>query len=133
MKIKAIITLSVNGEDHAPGAVVDISDAEAKRLIARGFAAAHGVEKSASASTGGNTQNPETPPAGGSNGGKPAPTIEDIVEAIAALDPAKDYGKNGKPNVEAIEVVLGADITAAQRDQAWVILQKEKDEDGKEE
>lgn len=129
MKIKAIITLSVNGKDHAPGAVVDIADDEAKRLIARGFAAAHGVEKAAPAATG-NPQNPETPPAG--SGNKPAPTIEDIVEAIAALDPTKDYGKNGKPNVEAIEAVLGADITAAQRDQAWAILQKEKDEDGKE-
>lgn len=133
MKIKAIITLSINSEDHAPGAVVDIADDEAKRLIARGFAVAHGTEKSAPASTGGSTQKTETPPTGGSNGGKPAPTIEDIVEAITGLDPAKDYGKNGKPNVEAIEALLGADITAAQRDQAWDIFQKEKDEDGKEE
>ncbi len=131
MKIKAIITLSVNGEDHAPGAVVDIADAEAKRLIARGFAAAHGTEKSTPASTGGNTQKNETPPAGVGNGGKPAPTIEDIVEAISGLDPAKDYGKNGKPNVDAIQALLGADITAAQRDQAWDVFQKEKDEDGK--
>lgn len=131
MKIKALITLSVNGEDHAPGAVVDIADDEAKRLIARGFAATQGQEKAAAATpaaSGG--QKTETPPAGG--GGKAAPTIEDIVEAIAALDPAKDYGKNGKPNVEAIETVLGADISAAQRDQAWEIFQKEKEEDGKE-
>lgn len=131
MKIKAIITLSVNGEDHAPGAVVDIADDEAKRLIARGFATVQGAEKAAPASTGGNTQKTETPSSGGGNGGKPTPTIEDIVEAIAGLDPAKDYGKNGKPNVEAIEALLGADITAAQRDQAWDIIQKEKDEDGK--
>ena len=40
MKIKAIITLHVNGKDHAPGAVLDIADDEAERLIARGFAAA---------------------------------------------------------------------------------------------
>ncbi len=60
-------------------------------------------------------------------------TIEDIVEAIAGLDPTKDYGKNGKPNVDAIQAALGADISAAQRDQAWEIFQKEKDEDGKEE
>ena len=129
MKIKAIITLNINGEDHAPGAVVDIADAEAKRLIARGFAAAQGQEKAATTTP----AKTETPPPAGGSGGKPAPTIEDIVEAIAGLDPAKDYGKNGKPNVEAIEALLGADITAAQRDQAWDIFQKEKDEDGKEE
>lgn len=79
-------------------------------------------EKAASASAPAKTA---TTPAGG----KPAPTIEDIVEAISGLDPAKDYGKNGKPNVEAIEALLGADITAQQRDQAWEIFHK----DGKEE
>ena len=121
MKITAIITLHVNGKDHAPGALLDIADDEAERLIARGFATS-GQEKAASASTPTKTA---TPPAGG----KPAPTIEDIVEAISGLDPTKDYGKNGKPNVEAIEALLGANITAQQRDQAWEIFQK----DGKEE
>lgn len=121
MKIKAIITLNVNGKDYAPGAVLDIADDEAERLIARGFAVT-GQEKSVPAST--STKTATTPA-----GGKPAPTIEDIVEAISGLDPTKDYGKNGKPNVEAIEALLGADITAQQRDQAWEIFQK----DGKEE
>lgn len=129
MKIKAIITLSVNGKDYAPGAVVDVAEDEAKRLIERGFASVNGQEKAAAANS---SKTDTTPPAGGT-GGKPAPTVEDIVEAIAGLDPAKDYGKNGKPNVEAIEALLGADVTAAQRDQAWEIFQKEKDEDGKEE
>jgi hypothetical protein len=126
MKIKAIITLNVNGKDYLPGAVVDIAEDEAKRLIEREFASALGQEKAALATS---TQKTETPPAG--SGTKPAPTIEDIVEAIAGLDPAKDYGKNGKPNVDAIQAALGADITAAQRDQAWEIIQKEKEEDGK--
>ncbi len=49
MKIKAIITLHVNGKDHAPGALLDIADDEAERLIARGFATS-GQEKAASAS-----------------------------------------------------------------------------------
>jgi hypothetical protein len=121
MKIKAIITLHVNGKDHAPGAVLDIADDEAERLIARGFATS-GQEKTASASAPAKTATPPT-------GSKPAPTIEDIVEAVSGLDPTKDYGKNGKPNVEAIEALLGADITAAQRDQAWDIFRQ----DGKEE
>ena len=38
VKIKAIITLHVNGKDHAPGVLLDIADDEAERLIARGFA-----------------------------------------------------------------------------------------------
>ena len=121
MKITAIITLHVNGKDHAPGAVLDIADDEAERLIARGFATS-GQEKAAFASAPAKTT---TTPAGG----KTAPTIEDIVEAISGLDPAKDYGKNGKPNVEAIEALLGADITAQQRDQAWEIFRQ----DGKQE
>jgi DNA-binding ferritin-like protein len=121
MKIKAIITLHVNGKEHAPDAVLDIADEEAERLIARGFAAS-GQEKTASASTSAKTTTTST-------GDKPSPMIEDIVEAISGLDPTKDYGKNGKPNVEAIEALLGANISAAQRDQAWEIFQT----DGKEE
>ena len=130
MKIKAIITLNVNGKDYLPGAVVDLEEGEAKRLIERGFASANGQDKASTSTAPAKTDT--TPPAGGT-GGKPAPTIEDIVEAIAGLDPTKDYGKNGKPNVDAIQAALGADISAAQRDQAWEIFQKEKDEDGKEE
>ncbi|HGP6087893.1 TPA: hypothetical protein ACLNTW_003669, partial [Vibrio cholerae O1] len=57
------------------------------------------------------------------------PTLEDIVDAISALDPAKDFGKNGKPNVEALEDLLDANITAAQRDEAWEIFQKEQAEE----
>jgi hypothetical protein len=60
---------------------------------------------------------------------KAAPTLEDIVDAIAALDPAKDFGKNGKPNVEALEDLLDANITAAQRDEAWDVFQKEQAEE----
>jgi hypothetical protein len=41
------------------------------------------------------------------------------------LDPKKDYGKNGVPDVKAIEKVLGVDITAEQRDNAWAQLEKE--------
>jgi hypothetical protein len=109
MKIKAVITIIAGGKDYAPGALVEISDDEALRLIGRGFAVA-GQEKAAPASTSSKTA---------------APTIEDIVEAIAGLDPTKDYGKNGKPNVEAIEALLGVDITAAQRDQAWDIFRQD--------
>lgn len=50
-----------------------------------------------------------------------AVTIGDIVEAIDLLDPDTDghYTKGGKPEVAALENVLGQDITASQRDEAW--------------
>jgi hypothetical protein len=131
MKIRALITLSVNGKDHAPGTIVDVAEDEAKRLLARGFAV-QGHDKATPTATA-TPGAPATPPAANAstagNGDKPPPTIEDIVEAIAGLDPAKDYGKNGKPNVDAVEALLGADITAAQRDEAWEIYQKENEDD----
>lgn len=109
MKVKANITIIAGNKEYTPGALVDVSDDEATRLIGRGFASAAGQEK-------------PTPVKDA------APSIEDIVEAISGLDPTKDYGKNGKPNVEAIEALLGVDITAAQRDQAWDIFRQEGQE-----
>lgn len=120
MKIKAIITLHANGKAYAPGSIVDLADDEAQRLLSRGFAEGGGQEATFN------------PPAQQSHGQqrKAAPTVEDIVDAIAALDPAKDFGKNGKPNVEALEDLLDANITAALRDEAWDVFQKEQADDG---
>ena len=50
--------------------------------------------------------------------GASSDTIGAIKKAIKALDEA-DFGSNGKPKVKAIEGVLGYDITAKQRDEAW--------------
>ena len=65
-------------------------------------------------------------------GSDPSPGDPDrhaaIVDAIARLDP-KDRslwsgrGKSRKPRVDAIEAVLGYDITAAERDAAWAEVQ----------
>lgn len=118
MKIKAIITLHTNGKAYAPGSTVDLADDEAQRLVSRGFAESGGQETT------------PNPPAPQGQQRKSAPTLEDIVDAIAALDPAKDFGKNGKPNVEALEDLLDANITAALRDEAWDIFQKEQADDG---
>ncbi len=120
MKIKAIITLHANGKAYTPGSIVDLADDEAQRLLSRGFAESGGQET---------TSNPPAPQ-GQSQQHKAAPTLEDIVDAIAALEPAKDFGKNGKPNVEALEDLLDANITAALRDEAWDIFQKEQADDG---
>jgi hypothetical protein len=119
VKIKAIITLHANGKAYAPGSLVDLADDEAQRLVSRGFAESGGQEVAS---------NPPAPQ-GQNQPRKAAPTLEDIVDAIAALDPAKDFGKNGKPNVEALEDLLDANITAALRDEAWDVFQKEQAEE----
>jgi hypothetical protein len=114
MKVKALITLHVDGKAILPGDFVDVETAEAKSLIYRGFAS---DDKAQPAS--------KTPPAPN----KPVPTLEDIVDVIHDLDPSQDYGKSGKPNVDALEVLLDANISAAQRDAAWVVFLKEKEAD----
>lgn len=50
----------------------------------------------------------------------------EILEAARkALDAGKVTG-SGKPEVKAVEEILGYDITAEERDRAWKILEKEK-------
>jgi len=46
-------------------------------------------------------------------------TVEAVVDVIAGLDRDKDYTTSGKPEVAAIERVLGVQINAALRDKAW--------------
>ena len=123
VKIKANITLHANGNVYAPGSLVDLADEEAQRLLSRGFAKNEEQEVVPYSPTAQGQPSPH----------KAVPTIEDIVDAIAALDPAKDFGKNGKPNVDAIEDLLDANITAAQRDEAWERFRQDQSEDGGEE
>ncbi|PCH99129.1 MAG: hypothetical protein COB76_06370 [Alphaproteobacteria bacterium] len=120
MKIKALITLHVNGKAILPDSFVDVETEEAKSLINRGFASNDKV--SATAKTTGNA-----PPPPSLN--KPVPTLEDIVDVIHDLDPSQDYGKSGNPNVDALEVLLDANVSAAQRDAAWEVFLKEKEAD----
>ena len=54
---------------------------------------------------------------------KEVDTQEAIIQAIYNLSP-DDFSKStGKPNVKAIENVLGFDITAKQRNDAWSAYQ----------
>ena len=51
-----------------------------------------------------------------------APTLDERIEAaIGALDPEESslWSRTGVPRVDAIERVLGEDISAAQRNAAW--------------
>lgn len=118
MKIKALITLHVDGKAVLPGKFVDVETEEAKSLIKRGFASDDKVLTDAKVA-------PEKPSAPA----KPVPTLEDIVDVIHDLDPFQDYGKSGKPNVDALEILLDANISAAQRDAAWEVFLKEQEAD----
>ena len=46
-------------------------------------------------------------------------TADDLTDAARAAADAGDITKNGKPEVKAIEAILGRDITAVERDEAW--------------
>lgn len=115
MKVITNITLRVKGktgvEYISPGAEVELTPQDAEVLLSRGqVRPLEQVQAAAPA--------PEVPP----------PSIDDIIEAILQLDPAKDYTNAGVPNVQAIELVLGTNINAKQRDEAWAKIQAETQE-----
>lgn len=51
-----------------------------------------------------------------------------IVEAIGQLEPGNDahWTKGQKPEVKALEAILGGDISAAERDAAFAVFQESK-------
>lgn len=49
--------------------------------------------------------------------------IESLVDAIAEL-PTSGFAKDGKPNVKTLQHILGCDVSATQRDQAWEKFQQ---------
>ena len=96
MQIRTLITLHTDKGKVPPQSVVALPDAEAKALIAKGFALATDASS---------TQD--------------APTTEsELHDAIAVLS-EDGFGKDGKPLIKALEEVLDRDITQAERDTAW--------------
>lgn len=69
---------------------------------------------------------PPPPPPPPSAPTDPAERIEAIAKAIETLDPKDEehWTGSGKPNVVSLEAILGWDIKAAERDQAWEAHQK---------
>lgn len=107
MKVITNITLRVGGGKDLryaePGNEVELDKADAEALLALGHVRV-------------------------ANAGKPAslqPSLEDIAEAIEALDADKDF-KDGVPNLKALERILKTSITAAQRDEAWAKVQEDR-------
>lgn len=112
MKVITNITLRIGKcKDRSyaePGTEVDLTDAEAEVLLNRGQVRALTATKAAAA----------TPP-----------SPEDIADAIDQLE-EKDF-KDGIPHLKAIERVLKASVTAAQRDEVWAKIQADKKAAGK--
>lgn len=96
MQIRTLITLHTDKGKVPPQSVVALPDAEAKALIAKGFALATDASST-----------------------EDAPTTEsELHDAIAVLS-EDGFGKDGKPLIKALEEVLDRDITQAERDSAW--------------
>jgi hypothetical protein len=96
MQICTLITLHTDKGKVPPQSVVALPDADAKALIAKGFALAT------------NTSSNEDAPI----------TESELHDAIAVLS-EDGFGKDGKPLIKALEEVLDRDITQAERDTAW--------------
>ncbi len=61
------------------------------------------------------------------SGNKPpeGPSLEDLVDAgKKAIEDGKTIG-SGAPDVAAMTAILKQQVTAAQRDEAWAVIQKE--------
>jgi hypothetical protein len=87
-----------------PNKTLQLSDKEAKLLIARGIVVAMGAV----------TQNVES---------QSNEQLDAILDAIDDLPP-EAYGKDGKPGVKAIEDILGQNVSASDRDKAWEAYQR---------
>ena len=53
------------------------------------------------------------------------PEEDDVMSAAKAAIAVGEVTKSGRPKVEAIEEMLGRDITAADRDEAWEKIESE--------
>ena len=90
-----------------PGQSTVIDDDEGQGLIDRGFALLASNDQSRLSA----------PPINQSD------QLDAIVDAIAEL-PTNAYGKDGKPKVSAIQNMIEVEITASQRDEAWLAFQQ---------
>lgn len=95
-------------ERIAPGAVVELDEAEAAGLIEAGA-----VEPAET-----------TPPSPGGDDRPLSPESgrePSLTDAIAGMDPldAAAWTKSGAPQLAALRAAAGRDVTAAERDEAW--------------
>lgn len=91
------------------GQVVELSDASARHWLNRQIAVLVPPKGAAAA---------DEPPAAERPEGDDL--ISDIASKIDALDPNEDFTNGGVPNVAALEKACGYNITAQERDAAWL-------------
>jgi len=112
--------LRMNGDDYEPGETISLSDKDAKPLLAT------------------NPPVIKLPPSDDNvvalTGSKPAPENQDerinqIQAAIIGLEKKieANWTKDGTPDAKTLTERLGWKVSAAERNQAWMELQDNKD------
>ena len=96
IEIKITRATVANGKDVLPGDVFETSEADAKFLC--------NIGKAVLAADADKTAN-----------------VEQVIGAISALDMdnKEHFTTDGKPKVDAIEELLGMEVSGEMRDQAW--------------
>ena len=108
-------TVNHDGCDYTPESTKDeplrLTEKEAKPLLASGVIS---LPDTPSESAKGSSNTKE-----GSNAEQAA-----IIKAISKLntEDKTQFNNDGKPNVKALEEILGKPITATERDEAWVFF-----------
>ena len=124
MKVTSGATLVVGQErrDIPPGGVVDLPDAEAHDLIARGLVQEYDPSTAETEEPGAGS-GPE--PAG--DGAEGDDQLDEIQAAILELDENDTslWNADGKPKPGAISKELGRTVSAQERDEAWEKLEQE--------
>jgi hypothetical protein len=114
----ALVTLmpAKGAEPVAPGGKIEVLSGEFDDLVARGFVSPRPPTSAEPLA--------EEPKAAPKPSGKQLDQA--IAEAIAQLDPKVEeaWTGSGKPNVHALEKLLGFDIDGADRDRVWAEVQK---------
>lgn len=117
MRIRALSTMAGPSGSAQAGDIIDRPEAEARALIAGGHAVAITQTKVERAVV----SAPETAEAPANKPAAPADHQADILRAADTLNPENrdHFTSDGRPQVKALESVLGYDITADERDRAW--------------
>ncbi len=117
VRVVPVVTLRIGEPPKTalipPGQACDISEEEATDLTARGFLGGEVQPETAAPSIA-----VEDDEANLASTTEATDRIDAIVDTIDDLSP-EDFGKDKKPNVRAIEKILGEDISADERDIAW--------------
>ncbi len=128
-RVVAKVTLRVGQPPNItlvpPGHACDVSPQEAADLRARDFIEKDNVPECHEAVADGSgecSDNDVSPTT------ETSELINAVVDAIDDLEPG-DFGKDGKPGVKALEKLLGEEVTACDRDQAWDKYQSLLNED----